>query len=189
MASMIIHDARLLGVTPSDYDFVFEVDDMTAIDTILRVVANFGRNYELDDLHILCHGFEANWDVGGQMCMPQAHGGFGLQLGRDNLTLFNASKTAVWKDLIGNIVLFACAPADTGDGNRGTYGDGKRFCGELALWTNATVIAARDTQYYDHAEDGEEIDFGDWEGPVYQFTSDQPDGTTLIDPSGYALQR
>jgi hypothetical protein len=184
---MIVHDARLVGKTPLTYRYVMQVNAKTLVDHVVRTVAKNGRQRKLSALHILCHGFEANWDLGAGTCVPAAHGGFGLQLGKEGLTLYNVSKTAAWDGLIDKIVLFACAPADTGAGNEGTWGDGKRFCGELALWTGAEVVAARDTQYYDThrvAYSGgravnETIDFGDWEGPVFSYTRDRPAGVQI----------
>jgi hypothetical protein len=186
--SMIVHDMRLNGATPLNYNYVLEVNAKTSIDHVIQRVAHYGRIRQLDALHIFCHGYEATWNLQAKMCMPQAHGGFGLELCREGLTLFNVSKTSAWKGLVEEIVLFACAPADTGEGNVGTYGDGKRFCGELALWCNAAVIAARDTQYYDRRavtysggrKVAATIDFGDWEGPVCKFTPGKPEGERYL---------
>jgi len=96
-------------------------------------------------------------------------------------------KTGDWKGLIRRIVIYACAPADTAPGNEGTRGDGQRLCGELALWSGAEVIAARDTQYYNTVDASysggrrikDTIDFGDWEGPVYSFSPDTGYPTTI----------
>jgi hypothetical protein len=186
--SMIVHDTRLQGATPLNYNYVLEVNAKIGIDYVVGRVTHFGRIQKLAGLHIFCHGFEADWNLTAQMCMPTAHGGFGLQLCKEGLTLFNVSKTAAWKGLVQQIVLFACAPADTGEGNAGTYGDGKRFCGELALWSNAEVIAARDTQYYNQSAAtysggrsvANTIDFGAWEGPVCKFTPENPDGEPYL---------
>ena len=188
MPSMIIHDNRLKGRTPTRYNYVMQIDQTTTLRHIIGTVAHYGRMRKLTALHILCHGFEANWDIGAQMSVPAAHGGFGLQLGRNNLTLFNVSQTAAWRNLVDLIVVFACAPADTGPGNRGTYADGKRFMGEFALWSQSRVIAARDTQFYNDASGRTTIDFGAWEGPVYEFSSATPDGQVIVDPSGYKTQ-
>ena len=188
MPSMIIHDSRLHGKTPTRYNYVMQINEHTTLRHIVGTVAHYGRIQKLSALHILCHGFEANWDLTGRMCMPTAHGGFGLQLGRDNLSLFNVGQTTTWKGLVDFIVVFACAPADTGPGNAGTYADGKRFMGEFALWTESHVIAARDTQTYNDASGRTTIDFGAWEGPVYDFSTASPDGQTIVDPSSYRVQ-
>jgi hypothetical protein len=185
---MIIHDRRLHGKTPTRYNYVMQINEHTSLRHIIQTVAHYGRIRKLSALHILCHGFEANWDLGGQISMPTAHGGFGLQLGRDNLTLFNVTQTSAWKGLIDTIVVFACAPADTGPGNVGTYADGRRFMGEFALWTDAHVIAARDTQIYNDASGRTTIDFGAWEGPVYDFSSTTPTGQPIVNPNTYHVQ-
>lgn len=188
MSSMVIHDSRLTGGTPNWYRFVFQVGPNSTINHIVDTVARRAREANgLRKLHILCHGFEANWDVSGRLCMPTAHGGFGLQLGKEGLNLFNYGLTRAWKNLIRQIVIFACAPADTGRGNAGTFGDGRRFCGYLALTTGATVIAARDTQYYDPNGVNGKIEFGEWEGPVYAFSEANPDGERITDPSRYRV--
>ncbi|WP_137125680.1 hypothetical protein [Roseomonas sp. HF4] len=189
MTSMVIHDRRLTGATPAYYSFVMQVNAKTGIRHITDTVARRAREKrKLARLHILCHGFEANWDLGGQSSMPQAHGGFGLQLGNEGLNLFNYGLAGSWKGLVDLIVLFACAPADTASGNAGTWGDGKRFCGYLALTTGARVIAARDTQYY-NASTNAPLNFGNWEGPVYEFTDANPDGTTILNPNIYKVHR
>ena len=185
MTTMIVHDTRLKGQAPLNYNYVLVVNETKSIKHILLTVANSARRQrKLSLLHIFCHGYEANWNLGQQICTPGAAGGFGLQLGAEGLSLDNATQTTIWKGLIDRIVLFACAPADTGRGNEGTVGDGRRFCGELALWSGSEVIAARDTQYYNtiqaHYRGGRTakntIDFGAWEGPVYSFdpNSGQP---------------
>lgn len=187
MATMVIHDRRLEGGTPLYYSFVLQVGASRPIREIVDVVARRARQRRrLSRLHILCHGFEATWNLSDQMCMPVAHGGFGLQLGREGLSLLNVDLTRAWSGLIDLIVVFACAPADTASYNRGTWGDGRRFVGELALHTGARVIAARDTQYYNPSG---VIDFGDWEGPVYEFSPDQPEGVRVTDPSRYRVHR
>ena len=137
-----------------------------------------------------------NWAFAEQTGTSRVVGGFGLVLGTEGLSLLNVTRTTAWKGLIDRMVLFACAPADTGPGNKSTSGDGLRLCGELALWTGAEVIAARDTQYYNpseivHYRRGRTvkntIDFGAWEGPVYRFDphSGQP---TQIMPHAYEME-
>ena len=188
MASMVIHDRRLLGETPAYYNFVMQVNALTQIRHIVDWTARRARQARhLRRLHILCHGFENNWDLGGRMSLPAAHGGFGLQLGLEGLNLFNYGLTSAWRGLIDEIVLFACAPAETYSGNAGTWGDGKRFCGYLALTAGARVIAARDTQYYNYSA-GHPIEFGDWEGPVLEFSEADPEGRRVMDPSRYRVQ-
>lgn len=146
MASMVIHDRRLTGAAPASRSLVMQVNARTGIRHIAATVARRAREKRrLARLHILRHGFEANRDLGGQSSMPQAHGGFGLQLGKQGLNLFNYGLAGSGKGLVDLMVLFACAPADTASGNVGTWGDGKRFCGHPALTTGTRLIAARDS--------------------------------------------
>jgi hypothetical protein len=81
--------------------------------------------------------------------------------------------------LIRRITVYACGTAQTGPGNAGTYADGKRFMGELAMASGAYVIAGRDAQTYNpeslRVAAPLPIDFGAWEGPVYLF--DPADGS------------
>jgi len=185
MASMVVHDRRLTGGTPLYDTVVLQVGANRPVREIIDVVARRARERRrLNRLHILCHGFEAMWNFSDQMCMPVAHGGFGLQLGREGLNLFNVGLTRAWRGLVDLIVLFACAPADTASYNRGTWGDGRRFVGELALHSGTRVIAARDTQRYDP---NGVIDFDAWEGPVFEFSPDNPEGVRITDPSRYRV--
>jgi hypothetical protein len=52
------------------------------------------------------------------------------------------------KNKVRNIVIYACAAADTQLGNENTEADGKYLMGALALCTNADVFAADQIQYY-----------------------------------------
>ena len=194
MATMIVHDRRLQGATPLNYNYVKVVGPSVSIAELIGSVAHYGASRPLDVLHLFCHGYEAHVDLGARASVPDAVGGFGLKLCREGLNLTNATLTARWRGRVNRIVVFACAPADTGRGNEGTRGDGRRFCGELALWSGAEVIAAREAQAYDFVPAhysggrtvGSTIDFGAWEGPVYSFTPNAPGGT-VINPAAYNM--
>jgi hypothetical protein len=193
--TMILHDTRLEGRTPLNYNFVYLVNANRSISSIISGVAGHARSCGgLDMLHVFCHGFEADWDLTGRVCTGVERGGFGLQLGREGLSLGNVSQTTRWKGLIKTIVVFACATADTAPGNEGTRADGQRLCGELALWSGADVIAARDTQFYNERTASysrgrsveNTIDFGAWEGPVYRFSRDSGYPSTIT-PGAYNM--
>ena len=173
---MIVHDKRLNGLPPRFVQNIYEVDENVPIGQCINWVGQHARNVGgLGELLIMCHGFEADWDLAHQQCTGRPVGGFGLQLCKEGLCISNVILSTTWKSqgkpLIRRITVYACAPADTGPGNEGTIGDGRRLMGELALWSGAEVIGARDTQYYTTGADGT-IDFGDWEGPVYRFDPD-----------------
>lgn len=193
--TMILHDTRLEGRTPLNYNYVFLVNGNRSVASIISGVASHARSCGgLDMLHIFCHGYEGDLNLSERVCTGVERGGFGLHLGREGLGFHNVQQTTRWNGLIQNIVVFACAPADTAPGNEGTRGDGQRLCGELALYSGAAVIAARDTQYYNERTArysggrsvGNTIDFGAWEGPVYRF--DPATGyPTTITPGAYNM--
>ena len=190
-SSMLIHDHRLAGNPPRDMAAnIYEVNENTPIAHALGWIAEYSRRSGgLTDLYVMCHGFEGNWDLRNQQCTTEVHGGFGLQLCDDGLSLFNASGTSVLSRKVTKITIFSCATADTAPYNTGTGADGMRFCGEIALWTGAEVIAAVQTQLYNtsrtfwqritQANQAGTIDFGSWEGPVYSFSPSNPTGRRI----------
>jgi hypothetical protein len=185
---MLIHDTRLQGNPPTNMAAnTYQVDGTTSISHAIGWIAEYARRSGgLTDLWVMCHGFEGNFNLGNQTCTSEAHGGFGLQLCREGLSLYNASLTSAFNGQIQKITIFACATADTAEYNRGTAADGMRFAGEIALWSGAEVIAAVETQLYHRRRSlwqwlmrsnrGGTIDFGSWEGPVYSFTAANPLG-------------
>ena len=113
------------------------------------------------------------------MSTATAAGGFGLQLGKQGLTLSNVGLTRMWREpsvAITKVTIYACAAADTGGGNSGTIGDGRRFLGEMALHSGATIIASSAVQTYNPESVRRflpsPIDFGEWEGQVFAFSPD-----------------
>jgi hypothetical protein len=190
-SSMLIHDRRLAGNPPSGMAAnVYEVNENIPIAHALGWIAEYSRRSGgLSDLYVMCHGFEGNWDLRNQQCVPEVHGGFGLQLCQEGLSLYNATGTSVLNGKVTKITIFSCATADAAPYNTGTGADGMRFCGEIALWTGAEVIAAVQTQLYNttrtfwqwirSANQAGTIDFGAWEGPVYSFTTGNPTGRRI----------
>jgi hypothetical protein len=180
---MIVHDKRLEGKAPRIAQNTYVVDQPVDISHCIGWVGQYARQQGgLDELMIMCHGFEGNFSIGQQMSTLRASGGFGLQLCRQGLSLENVNLCGNWRGFIQKITVYACAPADTGPGNENTIGDGRRFMGEFALFSGAEVIAARDTQMYRHSWLSR-IDFGEWEGPVFSFSPITGEGTRLASPS------
>lgn len=193
MSSMVLHDTRLTGTVPSDKaDNIYEVDASVPIQHAIDWIDGYAKTQSgLDNLYIMCHGFEADWDLGNQTCTGVEVGGFGLALCTEGLGRANSSLTAKWKGDIHTITIFACATADVGQGNEGTAADGMKLCGEIAMNTGATVIAATQTQFYTldktfwdyiYGRPGA-IDFGSWEGPVYSFSPDDGSSTQINAPA------
>ncbi len=179
---MIWHDRRLQGAPPARAPHIYIVDQNDDLNDSITWIANYaGSKNGLDELSIMCHGYEAIWAAGKSASIATPIGGFGLQLCRQGLNLGNIGKTMAWKrggPLIRRIKIFACSTAQLGPGNAGVFGDAKRFMGELALHSGAAVIAGRDAQAYVsdvRVNNPVPINFGDWEGPVFLF--DPQDGT------------
>ena len=168
---MLVHDQRLEGNPPSIAQNTYQVDQTTSTRHIVDWVQTYSQGQNgLDQLIVMCHGYASGM-------------GFeGLQLGEQNLTISNVVLTNAWKTarpLVRNIYLYACGPAtESLLGNPAT--DGRRFCGELALWSGAYVYAADAIQWYSRVRtgwqrlfgtnEGGTIDFGRWEGQVYRFS-------------------
>ncbi|MDR3374679.1 MAG: hypothetical protein P4L98_13210 [Ancalomicrobiaceae bacterium] len=194
MSSMIVHDIRLEGSTPLNYNYVMRVSAHHSIDMVMATVAMYGAHRPLDVLHIFCHGYEADWDLHNQASTGVEVGGFGLELCKEGLSLRNATKTARWKGRVKRIVIFSCAASATGVGNDGTVADGRRFLGEIALWSGAEVVGSSSTQYFHRVRASyagnrivdNTIDFGAWEQPVFSFTPAEPNGR-VINPGNYDM--
>ena len=184
MSTLLVHDTRLIGSTPRHLaDSSLVVGGGTLIGSLINNIMSVAdrQGTALDTVMIMCHGFQGS----GESQQHQAsYGalGFGLHLCREGLTLRNVDRTYPLWGYMNNIVLYACGPANTHPFATGTIGDGSRFCSYLAAYTNANVYASSETQYYtngnydniDRVCEDVPIDFGGWEGHVYQFT---PDGS------------
>jgi len=169
---MILHDRRLIGNAPPTAPNIYVVDATVPIRHCIGWVTTYARSQGgLSELSIMCHGYESYADHRNQVTQNNLVLGFGLQLCLEGLTLYNIQLAASWHGLIQRIVVYSCGPANTRDGYEGSPGDGMRFCGELAMWSGAEVIAGAATQRYSGASATGTINFGAWEGPVYQFNA------------------
>jgi hypothetical protein len=163
---LVLRDKRLKGTLAAACD-VWTVNESTPLSSVLSSIKGAAdANGRLDTLFLLCHGY-AGINARKRVCMDA--GGMGLQLGAEGLMHSNVVR---WKAIAGkctNIVAYACAAANTESGNEGSTADGKYLMGALAIHSAATVYAADRIQWYDSRN----MDFGDWEGNVWQF---QPTG-------------
>ena len=170
MTAMLVHDTRLIGNTPNLAPNVYRVGGTTPLRHALGWISTYAKSQQgLDKLLIMCHGMAAAFHDGAAR-ESASDLGYGLLFCRERLTLGNVNVTAILCGLVKEIELLACGPARTRPGAENTAADGWRFCRELAAHTNATVIAATQTQYYQMAWRTHQIDFGAWEGPVMKFT-------------------
>jgi hypothetical protein len=179
--NMLIHDHQLAGRAPTNMaQNTYEVGPGVTTAHVFHWAGAYARSqHGLDNLFIMCHGYEAGVEDPYAQVSTYALG-YGLALGEPGLTFNNIWVAHALKRHVAKITLFACGPANTRPHYENTRGDGMRFCGELALISGAEVIAAVESQeYYDtpswwDALLGREgtIDFGNWEGPVYRFSPD-----------------
>ncbi len=181
MPSVLVHDTRLSGYTPTSMaDYSFDVDSNSPISGLVQQISSSVAQ-SISRLLIMCHGYEDTST--GNASIPMSLG-FGLQLCMEDLTLANAGVMSPLYNCVNDIILYACGPANTAPGAAGTVGDGRRFCSELAAYTNARVYASDTSQTYNNLKydpaklvcEAIPIDFGQWEGNVYRFT---PDGSVV----------
>lgn len=168
----IIHDSRLLGRAPGSGQGyrLYRVNKNVSLVSAFRHIANDSRDHGgIQELLVMCHGYESHANEEMQMSTIEARGGYGLQLGREGLSRSNVELITTLKDKVQKIIIYACATADIASGGRGSYHDGREFCREIALYTNAEVIASSATQYYDANIGLGRIDFRSWEGMVFRF--------------------
>jgi Domain of unknown function (DUF4347) len=181
MYSVLLHDERLSGNTPDWPEtkcFTVEQDDAT--ERILGWVSVVHRAVgKLEDLSIMCHGY---------VSATNGMGGHGLKLGKDGVYQSNISKWSAINGMVNWVIVYACNVAEVDPAVQPSQGNGQQLCSQMAAMTGATVIAPLKTQFYRTTWKGRhlrEIDFGDFEGPLYMF---RPDGavTNLSKPPGAA---
>lgn len=174
---LILHDRRVDGLFGIlSWPKLYMVDKNTPLLHCVSHIAGRARSLGgVQNLEILAHGFYSRISGDGKTELANAAGGYGLQLCRENLTLANTGVTAAWKGLFKRITIYSCGAANTSALNQNTMADGKRFCGEVAAWTGAEVIAsiASQTGRKNTLLTGG-LDMGKWEGQVYRF--DPADG-------------
>jgi hypothetical protein len=179
-----IHDLRVRGTLPSFGGIwsggverspglqVTNMDANTSLLTAFGVVNLYARVEPIHALFIICHGY-----CGAILPMSidletlddtMVQGGMGLQLGREHVMHRNVSMWTAIKGAAKNIVVYACAAADTQPGAEGTIADGRYLMGALAIHTQSDVYAADRVQHYSY---GHVMNFGRWEGQLFCFSS------------------
>jgi hypothetical protein len=170
MYSVLLHDERLSGNTPDWSDTTcFTVEEDVPIERVLSWVSYcHGVKGQIEDLAIMCHGY---------VNAPVGLGGHGLQLSKDGVYLSNINKWSAIQGMVKWIFIYACNVAQVDPFAPANQGDGRQLCRQMAAMTGAKVMAPVRAQEYHRSIKPwrwREIDFGDFEGPVYLF---RPDGT------------
>jgi hypothetical protein len=167
---VVLRDRRLKGGVPARPNLgIINTDEnsslILAFSAIKAMASDVGR---IKAMFIFCHGY-AGVDVRRRVCADA--GGRGLALGREKV---NHQNVVLWRAIVNkveNIVVYACAAADTQGRNAGTDADGRYLMGALAIHTRATVYAADRIQLYGTYRnfDNGRFEWGDWEGRVWRF--------------------
>lgn len=172
---LAIRDKRLLGGVPARPNLgIVNLDEHTPLSRAFAAIRGYAGRGKIRVAYIFCHGF-AGSNESTQQSMDV--GGEGLLLGRELLRHNNVHLWRAVKGKIDEIVVYACAAADTQPAHVGTKADGRYLMRALALHTRATVYAADKIQWY-HTHDGLKngaYQFGRWEGRLFKFS---PDGFT-----------
>lgn len=166
---IILRDRRLQGGVPFHRDLgIINTDGSTPLGQAFHQINAQARARKIDTLFILCHGYAGE---NPRLGISIDGGGMGLELGRDDVTVKNVGQWIRIRDQVSNIVIYACAAADTQPGNRGTDADGQYLMGALALATRADVYAATAIQWYwtyRGLRNGV-FDFDAWKGELFRF--------------------
>jgi hypothetical protein len=170
---LALHDRRLMGGVPARPRLsIVNTDGKVPLHGTFAQINGVAQAIgKINSIFVLCHGY-AGENTRAMVC--QDAGGMGLQLGREGVFHANAALWGAIANKVDNIVIYACAAADTEAGNENTIADGRYLMGALAIYTNATVYAADRIQWYSTYKGlpNGRFDFGEWEGQLWQFPPD-----------------
>lgn len=158
---LIVRDLRLKGNLSARCPVV-STSPNTSLTSVFDAINGASSNSKIDTLFVLCHGY-AGVNVRARVC--EDAGGMGLQLGCEDVLHTNVARWEAIANSTTNIVVYACAAADTEPGNEGSTADGRYLMGALAIHTNANVFAADRIQWYNAST----MNFGRWKGRLWQF--------------------
>lgn len=166
---VVLHDRRLRGGIPARPGVaVLKTDGSVSLCQTFRAIRACAAYGRIHTLFVVCHGYAG---VDKHLSMSVDGGGKGLLLGSEEVLHHNVSLWRAIRGAVENIVIMACAAADTRAGNEGTEYDGRYLMLALALHTGATVYAAERIQTYYTFRNLPRglIDFIEWEGDLYRF--------------------
>jgi len=149
---------------------IYNTDATTPIRNVLNSITSYAGGGKIHTLFILCHGYAGE---NSRLRVSMDAGGMGLELGKEGLLHSNVDQWRQVRNKMENIVVYACAAADTQLGNELTKADGRYLMGALALQTNADVYAADSIQWYETYKGlrNGAFKFADWEGQLLKFSA------------------
>jgi len=169
---VVLRDRRAPGGVPSRPHLrIINTDKYTPLNHAFSAIRACRTHGPIHSLFLICHGVTGRDQV--ELVSREGIGGEGLALGLGGVQHSNVSAWIAIRDMVKNIVVYACNAAETQDGYLGTANDGKYLMGALALHTRATVYAGDVAQYADKMGKKRAMEFGKWEGQLWRF---RPDG-------------
>jgi hypothetical protein len=168
---MAVRDRRLRGGVPArSHLAIVNTDVSTPLRALFHQIIVYAGTGKIHTLFVLCHGYAG---TNRRMLVSADVGGMGLQLGQEGVVHSNVGLWGQIKNKLRNIVIYACAAADTQPGNEASTADGRYLLGALALITNADVYASNRIQWYTTYQDlpAGAFNFGRWEGKLYKFAA------------------
>ena len=176
---MAVRDRRLRGGIPAHAHLAIQnTDASTTLRGLFHHVIAYAGSGKIHSLFVLCHGYAG---LNPRLHVSADAGGMGLQLGREGVMHSNVAQWSHIKNKVGNIVIYACAAADTERGSENTTADGRYLMGALALHTNADVYASNRIQWYSTYSGlrNGAFDFNAWEGDLYRFRASTGQGSVV----------
>ena len=180
MHTVLVHDSRLEGDTPTGVDITpIRVNQTTQLSSMVSQVAAASNRHGTDvRLAIMCHGFERDGELG-----------YGLQLCRETVTLNTVGQLRPLNGLISyGIDIYSCGAAHTASWHAALHGDGWTLCSRIASTTASVVRAAELEQWYNFYGGiaglfHQPITFGQWEGRVITFDARGREVASAMSPA------
>jgi hypothetical protein len=167
---LALRDRRLEGGVPArDRLYIINTDSTTPLGRVFSEInATVRYHGSFDTMFIFCHGY-AGSNPGLRVSMDA--GGQGLQLGAESVMHRNVSMWRAIKNKVQNIVIYACAAANTERENVGTTADGRYLMGALAIHTGAHIYGGDRIQWYSRhgGLTNGRFEFRTWEGRLWHF--------------------
>jgi hypothetical protein len=194
---VVVRDFRLHAGVPNRPGLgIINTDERTPLSSVFQRINAYARWGRIKAIFILAHGKAGkdyrprtdgtkSFSAPGVVCKDA--GGMGVSVGAEGIRHYNVQLWSAIRGRAKNIVIYACAAADTQLGNEGTLADGKYLMGALALHTGATVFAATGVQYmrtYNNLCNGRFI-HPKWSGQLFRFPPDGSPGKPIPPPVSF----
>jgi hypothetical protein len=169
---VVLRDRRAPGGVPSrPHMLIINTNKESPLNHAFSAIRACRTHGPIHSLFLICHGVTGRDQK--ELVSREGIGGEGLALGLGGVQHSNVAQWISIRDMVQNIVVYACNAAETQAGYVGTANDGKYLMGALALHTRATVYAGDVAQVAMQSGAKSALEFGKWEGQLWRF---RPDG-------------